>query len=65
MIEKLLALVPRETGQVILRNIVAEIIEKKERIEVRSVAEAKCAAQMNACAFQGRLGSNQALDWPK
>jgi hypothetical protein len=37
--------VPWEAGQVILWNVVAEVIEKKERVEVGRVTEAKRAPQ--------------------
>ena len=49
---------PRKPRQVIVRNIIAEIIEQQERVEVRRVAEAEGPAQMNACAFEGWLGFN-------
>ena len=47
---------PREARQVILRNVVAEVVEEQERVEVGCVAEAERAAQMHARAFEGRLG---------
>ncbi len=52
---------PREAGQIILGNVVAEIVEQQERIEIGGVAEAECAAQMHACAFEGRLGLDEPL----
>src|ERR1041385_1536541 len=54
--------VPRETREIILRNIVAEVVQQQEGIELRSVAKTKSAAQMHACAFARRLGFNQSLD---
>src|SRR5205814_6648479 len=56
---------PRKAGQVIVWNIVAEIIQKQKRVEIRSITEAKCSAQMHACAFERWLGLDQPLDWPK
>ena len=53
---------PREAGQVILRNVVAEVVQQQERIEVGRVAEAERAAQMHARAFEGRLGFDQPLN---
>ena len=53
---------PREAGEVIVRNVVAEIIEQEEGIEVGGVAEAERAAQMHAGAFEGGLGLDQAFD---
>ena len=54
--------VPGETGQVILRDVIAEVIEEEERVEVGRVAEAERAAQVHACAFERRLGPDQPLD---
>ena len=56
---------PRETGQVVLRNIVAEIIEQKEWIEIRRVAESERATQMHARAFERRLRFDQPLHGTK
>jgi hypothetical protein len=47
--------VPGEAGQVILRPLIAEVIEKKEGIEVGRGAKAKGAAQVYARTFKGRL----------
>jgi len=48
--------VPREAGQVIRRNVIAEVIEEEERVEIGGVAEAERAAQMDARSFECRLG---------
>ena len=53
---------PREAGQVIGRNVVAEVIEQEEGVEVGRVAEAERAAQMHARAFEGGLGLDQTFD---
>jgi hypothetical protein len=45
--------VPRKAREIILRNIVAEIVEKQKRIEVGSVAETERASQVDTGAFQG------------
>src|SRR6202022_1211119 len=42
---------PGEARQVILRNVIAEVVEKQERIEVGCIAESECAAQVNSRAF--------------
>jgi hypothetical protein len=55
--------VPRETRQVILRNVVAEVVEQQKRVEIGSVAEAERAAQVHARAFEGRLGFDEPLNW--
>src|SRR6267378_177194 len=52
---------PWEARQVVLRNIVAEVIEQEERVEVLGGAEAECAAQMHTGAFEGRLGLDEPL----
>ena len=54
--------VPWEAGQVILRNIIAEVVEEQERIEIRGVAEAERASQMHARALEGRFGLDQPFD---
>ena len=56
---------PRKAGQVVVRYVVAEIIQEQKRIEIRRVAEAEGPAQMDACAFEGWLGLDQSLDGPK
>ena len=53
---------PRESGQIILRDIIAKIIEQEERVELGRVAEAERAAQMHARAFEGWLGLDQPLN---
>ena len=53
---------PGEAGQVVLRDVVAEIVEQEERIEVGGVAETERAAQMDAGAFEGGLGFDQTFD---
>jgi hypothetical protein len=45
--------VPGETGQIILRNVIPEIVKKQKRIEVLGVAETEGAAQMHTCTFDG------------
>jgi hypothetical protein len=56
---------PRETSQVVLRPIIAEVIEQEEQVEVGRVAEAERTAQVDACALKGRLGFYQSLNWSK
>lgn len=46
---------PREACEVVLRHIVTKIVEQKEWIELFSCAEAKSAAEMDACTLHGRL----------
>ena len=53
---------PRKTGDVIERMVVAEIVEQQERIEIRRLAEAERAMQLDACAFQRGLGLNDAFN---
>src|SRR6266436_649659 len=47
---------PRKARQIIFGNIVTKIVEEKERVKVRSVAEAKRAAQVHARTFHRGLG---------
>ena len=49
---------PGKARQVILRNVIAEVVEEEERIEVGGIAEAERAAQMHARAFERWLGSH-------
>jgi hypothetical protein len=53
---------PGKAGQVILGPLVPEIVEKKEWIEVRCIAEAKGTAQVHACAFERRLRLDESLN---
>ena len=50
---------PRETGEVILRNVVAKIVEQQKGIEFGSVVEAESSAQMDAGTVEGRFGLDQ------
>src|SRR5580698_5806084 len=52
---------PREAGKVIFRNIVAEIVEQKKRIEVGSIAEAEGSPEADARALHGWLGLDDAF----
>ncbi len=54
--------VPGEAGQIVGGNVVAEVVEQKERIELGCVIEAECAAQMYASAFKSWLGFDKTLD---
>src|SRR5205814_214330 len=53
---------PRETCEVILRNVVAEVIQQEERVEVGRVAEAEGSTQMHAGPFTSGLGFNQSFN---
>src|ERR1700686_376989 len=52
---------PRKSRGIIFRNVIAKIVQKQKRIEIGSVAEAECAAQMHARAIARRFGSDQAF----
>ena len=45
---------PGKTSQIIIRPVVAKIVEQKERVEFGRVAESETALQLDACAFHGR-----------
>src|SRR5262245_50778692 len=47
--------VPRESGEVIIGNIVPEIVQQQEWIKVGSVAESESAAQMDTGPFDRGL----------
>jgi hypothetical protein len=53
---------PRKTGEIILRPVVAEIIEEEERIGFLRVTESERAAQLYASAFDGGLGLHDAFN---
>jgi hypothetical protein len=53
---------PRESGEEVLGTLVAEIVEEKEGIEFGGLAESKPAVQLDAGAFHGRRGFNDALN---
>jgi hypothetical protein len=53
--------VPREAFEVVLRHVVAEVVEKKEGIEVAGIAEAEGAAEMNSGAFDRGAGLTERL----
>jgi hypothetical protein len=53
--------VPRETGKIVVRDVIAKIVEKQKRIEVGCIAKAERAAQMNTRTLNGRFGLNHAL----
>ena len=44
---------PGEAGEIVLRVVVAEIVEQQKRIGLGSLAETKGAAQLDAGAFHG------------
>ena len=54
---------PRKSGQVIPRIVVAKIIQQKKRIEILRLAEAERALQLDARALDGRLGLNNLSNW--
>src|SRR5207247_165257 len=56
--------VPRKAREVILRPVIAEIVEEKERVELGCVAETERASQVYTRSFDGRLGLAEALDRP-
>ncbi len=54
--------VPRETGEVVRRPVVAEVVEEQERVGLGGVAEAEGAAQVDAGALDRRSGAAQSFD---
>src|SRR5712691_2854397 len=53
---------PRKAGTVILRPLVAKIVEQQERIEFVGIAEAECALEFDTGAFDRRLRLDDLLD---
>ena len=53
---------PRKTGEIVLRPVVAEIIKQQERIGLLRIAETESAAQLHAGAFDRRFGLHDAFD---
>jgi hypothetical protein len=56
---------PGKPGQVLLRDVIAEVIEEEERIELGGVTESERTAQVNARAFESRFCLNNPLDRSK
>src|SRR5258708_2951072 len=54
--------VPRKSRQIVLGNVIAEVVQKEERVEVGCVAECKRGAQVHGRALEGWLGLNQSLN---
>src|SRR5215469_2616380 len=52
---------PGECGEVVFGDVVAEVVQEKERIEFVRAAESEGTTQMNSGAFQSGLGFNQAF----
>src|SRR2546425_8729857 len=55
---------PGESGEVVLRVVVAEVVQQQERIEIAGVPEAERPAQLYARAFDGGLRLDDRLDRP-
>jgi hypothetical protein len=53
---------PRKSGEIIFRKLIAKIIEQKKGIIVRGVAEPESTPQMHARAFHSGFGLDQLLD---
>jgi hypothetical protein len=53
---------PRKSRQVILRNLIAEVVEQQERIEIGRVAEAERPPEVDACTFNCGFGTDESLD---
>ena len=54
--------VPGEAGEVVVGDVVAEVVEEEEGVEVGGVAEAEGAAEVDAGAFEGGFGFDEAVD---
>jgi hypothetical protein len=56
---------PGESLEIFRRDIVAEVVQQKKRIELAGAAEAERAAQVNARSFYGWLRLDQAFHGAK
>src|SRR4051794_20692397 len=52
---------PGKARKVILRNIIAKIIQQQKRIEVFGITESERAPKMHTCALSGGFGLDQLL----
>jgi hypothetical protein len=53
---------PGEAGKVVVRVLVSEIVEEEKGVEFAGFPKSECATQVNARAFNRRLGLYDALD---
>src|SRR5579872_2372506 len=53
---------PRKTGEIVLRSIVAEIVKQEERVGLLGLAETEGAAQLDPGAFDRRLRLHNAFN---
>src|SRR2546426_1016907 len=54
---------PRESCPVVVRVVVAEIVQQEKRIEILRFAEPEGALQLDARALNGRLRLNDLFYW--
>ena len=54
--------VPRKTGQIVVWDVVAEVVEEQERVSFGRVAKSKSAPQVNARTFKCRLCFDKSFD---
>jgi hypothetical protein len=54
--------VPRESGEVVVRVLVAEVVQQEERIKVAGVAEAEGAAEPDARTLDRGFALDDSLD---
>jgi hypothetical protein len=46
---------PRKSGEVVFRHVVAEVVEQKEWIKVLRISKSECAPKVHAGTFEGGL----------
>src|SRR5688572_16287662 len=54
---------PREPGHVVVRPVVAEVVEQQEGIELARSAEAEGAMELHAGTFDMRCRFRDTFDW--
>src|SRR5207244_4904402 len=53
---------PGKPCQIVLRNIVAEVVQQQERVKVLGVPKAESAAEVYTCAFKSRFRFDKPLN---
>jgi hypothetical protein len=53
---------PGKAGAVVVRQVVAKIVQQEERIELARLAKAEGASQLDAGSFHGGFGGDDAFD---
>src|SRR5205807_9462676 len=55
--------VPRKSGEIVARIVIAKVVEQQERIEFGRVAKSERALELDAGAFERRLRMQNVFHW--